>query len=134
MDQSKELKQKSPLSINGLTRVFEVPGHDRVGIMRFLFLRILVAESLTKVRFRASETVLSSSPSLQKFQVPLLQFYFVCTLWFHMWSLFCHYLFLIFPSFGAPGGLCVMLVAFPEYFYLNFRIKLIGFVSANPLK
>ena len=51
-----------------------------------------------------------------------------------MWSLFCHYLILIFPSFGAPGGLCVMLVAFPEYLYLNFRIKLIGFVSANPLK
>ena len=33
-------------------------------------------------------------------------------LWFHMWRVFCHYLFLISPSFGASGGLCFVIVAF----------------------
>ena len=36
-------------------------------------------------------------------------------LWFPMWCLCCPYLFLIFPSFGALGGLCFMFVAFSEY-------------------
>ena len=32
--------------------------------------------------------------------IPLLQFFFV-RLWCHIWRLFCHYLFLTSPSFGA---------------------------------
>ena len=37
--------------------------------------------------------------------------------WFRMWHLFCHYLFLISPSFGALGRLCFVIVAFPDIFY-----------------
>ena len=43
--------------------------------------------------------------------------YFV-HLWFHTWHLFWHYLFLISPSFGALGGLCFVIVAFPGYLHL----------------
>ena len=44
---------------------------------------------------------------------------FVCQS-FHIWRLFCHYLFLISPSFGALGRLFIMTVAFPGYLYLSF--------------
>ena len=43
-----------------------------------------------------------------------------------MWRLFCHYLFLISPSFGASGGLCFIIVAFPgcpHMFEQNVRIN-----------
>ena len=38
---------------------------------------------------------------------------------FRVWHLFCHYLFLIFPSFGASGRLCFMIVSIFTYF--NFQ-------------
>ena len=45
-------------------------------------------------------------------------------LWFHMWRLFCNYLFLNSSSFGSSrwgwggGVLCFLFVAFPRYLYL----------------
>ena len=36
-------------------------------------------------------------------------------LWFHIRRLCCPYFYLISPSFGASGGLCFVLVAFPRY-------------------
>ena len=39
---------------------------------------------------------------------------------FHMCPLFCHYLFLSSPSFGASGRLCFLIVAFPGYFHIYF--------------
>ena len=41
-------------------------------------------------------------------------------LWFYTWHLFCPYIFFTSPSFGASGGLCVVIVAFPGYFHLHF--------------
>ena len=41
-------------------------------------------------------------------------------LWLHTWRLWCPYLFLIIPSFGASEGLCFVFVAFPEYLNLYF--------------
>ena len=43
---------------------------------------------------------------------------FVCASLFHMWRLWCPYLFVISPSFSASGGLCFVIVAFSWYFYL----------------
>ena len=58
---------------------------------------------------------------LWKVTVPLLQFFFFffffVRLWFHMWRLFRHCLFLISPSFSASGGLCFMIEAFPGYYH-----------------
>ena len=42
--------------------------------------------------------------------VLLLQFFL--RQWFHLWHLFCHYLFLISPSAGATGRLGFVIVAF----------------------
>ena len=39
-------------------------------------------------------------------------------LWFHMWSLFCPYLFPISPSFGALGRMCFVIVAFSGYLHI----------------
>ena len=44
--------------------------------------------------------------------------------WFHMWCFCCPYLFLISPSFGASGGLCFVILAFPGYF-LYFKSSVI---------
>ena len=58
-----------------------------------------------QMKFHTSKTGLSSPlphssfPTDHSKVVPLLQSFFV-HLWFHMWLLFCHYLFLISPSFG----------------------------------
>ena len=42
-----------------------------------------------------------------------------------MWRLFCNYLFLIFPSFGASGwGLCFVIVPFPGYMYIHLYSRL----------
>ena len=43
-------------------------------------------------------------------------------LWFHMWRLFCHCLFLISPSVGASGGLCFVIVEFliPSLIFFHF--------------
>ena len=43
--------------------------------------------------------------------------------WFHIWRLCCPYLFLIFSYFGASGGLCFVIVAFPGYFFLNLSLR-----------
>ena len=40
-------------------------------------------------------------------------------LWFHMWRLFYHYLFLISAFFGATGMLCFVIV--PGYLHLYFN-------------
>ena len=52
--------------------------------------------------------------------VLLLQF-FVCVSLIS-YVAFCHYLFLIFPSFGILGRLCIMIVAVPGYLHL-FHLK-----------
>ena len=39
---------------------------------------------------------------------------------FHMWHLFCPYLFLGTPSVGASAGLCFVIVAFPWYLDLSY--------------
>ena len=44
---------------------------------------------------------------------------FLC-LWLHMWRSFCHYLFLISPSFGPSGRLCFVNVTFLKYLHLYF--------------
>ena len=49
--------------------------------------------------------------------VRLLQFFFLRQR-FHMWRLFCHYLFFISPSFRASGRLCFVIVAFSGYRHL----------------
>ena len=41
---------------------------------------------------------------------------------FHMWRLFCHYLFLISPSFGVSGRLCFVTVVFPGYLHIFFIV------------
>ena len=38
-----------------------------------------------------------------------------------MWSLFCPYLFLIFLTFSASGGLCLMILVCPGYLHLYFN-------------
>ena len=43
---------------------------------------------------------------------------FVCASLFQMWLLFCHCLFLVSPSFGTPGKLCFVIVAFFEYLHI----------------
>ena len=40
-----------------------------------------------------------------------------------MWRLCCPYLYLISPSFGVSGGLCVVIVVFPGYLHLYFDIS-----------
>ena len=35
-----------------------------------------------------------------------------------MWCLFCHYLFIMSPSFGGTGRLGFVIVAFPGYDYI----------------
>ena len=55
-------------------------------------------------------------------------------LWFHMWRLFCHYLFLISPSFGVSGGLCFVIVAFPGYLHLYFSSLLYCLLSPKGSK
>ena len=54
--------------------------------------------------------------------VPLLHFFSFLFVrrWFHIWRLFCHYLFLISPSFGASGRLSFVGLSFPGYLYLYF--------------
>ena len=44
-------------------------------------------------------------------------------LWFHARRLFCHYLFLISPSFSSSGRLCFWIVAFPGYLHLYFYVS-----------
>ena len=41
-------------------------------------------------------------------------------LWFHIWRLFCLYLFLISPFFGPSGSLCFVIVAFSRNLLLIF--------------
>ena len=51
--------------------------------------------------------------------VPLFSSSLFVHLWFHMWLLFCPYLFLI-SGFGASGGLRLVIVRFPGYLHLYF--------------
>ena len=46
-----------------------------------------------------------------------------------MWRLFCHYLFLISPSFGASGRLCFVIVTFSGYTHTLGSISLIFVVN-----
>ena len=39
-----------------------------------------------------------------------------------MWYLFCYSLFIISPSFGASGRLCLLIVAFPGCLHLRFFV------------
>ena len=39
-----------------------------------------------------------------------------------MWRLFCHYLFLIYPSFSVSGRLCFLIVVYPGYLHRYFNI------------
>ena len=50
--------------------------------------------------------------------VDFCDFLFACTPdpFQKVWRLFCRYLFLVYPSFGAPGGLCLVTVAFLTFF------------------
>ena len=54
-----------------------------------------------------------------------------------MWRLLCHFLFLIFPSFGALGRLGFMTVAFPGYHHLYFSplmgIHNLGVIASEAL-
>ena len=51
--------------------------------------------------------------------ISLLKF-FVHTSMFYMWCLICHYLFLISPSVGSWGKLCLATVAFGGYLHIIF--------------
>ena len=87
-----------------------------------------------RVMFHASKTGLSTpwpAPHPHPTSVFLLTIprRFLCCssslfvrLWFHMWRLCRPYLFLICLSFGASGGLCFVIVAFPGYRHLYFLI------------
>ena len=57
---------------------------------------------------------------------------FVCR-WFLMWRLFCYYVFLISPSFGASGRLRFVMVAFPVYISLIFLLSLVSPISAGKI-
>ena len=41
---------------------------------------------------------------------------------FHMWRICCPYLFVISSSFNASVGLCFVIVAFPGYLHLCFKL------------
>ena len=51
----------------------------------------------------------------------LLRLFFVWQSVVYMWSLFCHYLFLISPSFGASWGLNFVIKAFAFSGYLHLQ-------------
>ena len=55
--------------------------------------------------------------------------YLLVCLWFQMWCLFCPYLFLISPSFGASEGLCSKILAFPGYLHLYFYTPIKSLVT-----
>ena len=70
-----------------------------------------------------SKTGLSPHPHPQVVSRQFLccsSYLFLC-LCFHMQCLFCPYLFLISPSLGALGGLCIVIVVFHLYFCRYFR-------------
>ena len=76
-----------------------------------------------KIKIRASKT------SLRPFNSLIVSRRFLCCtsslfvrIWVNMWSLYCSYLILISPSFGASGRLCFVIVAFPGYRHLYFCI------------
>ena len=50
-----------------------------------------------------------------------------------VWRLFCHYLFPISPSFGAPGELCLVIVSFPGYIQVHSYVVIIH-VQHRPMK
>ena len=60
----------------------------------------------------------------------VLRRFFCCSssvfvrLWFHTWRLCCPYLFLIAPVFGASGGLCFVIMAFPWYLHIYVWLRL----------
>ena len=74
------------------------------------------------MRFRANNWFKpsSSSPTDRVKAVPLLQFF--VRLCFHLWCLFCPYLFLLSTSFGTMGT-WLLTVAFPGYHRIYFWNK-----------
>ena len=80
--------------------------------------------SISRVRFHPSKTGFRPQVvfllTISRWFLCCCSSFFVC-LWFHMWRLFCPYLFLISPSL-CSGGLCFVNVAFPWYIHLYILI------------
>ena len=76
----------------------------------------VVWNCIIRVRFRAGNTGLNSNHSSfstgRSIAVLLSHFFFVRR-WLRLWRLFWRYLFLTSCPFGASGGMCLLIVAFP---------------------